>query len=105
MNKTVGLKAKNTSSKGKINGGTKRPTLASLLAQQTPEKKAALEKQMYEKLGIDAAEMALYDDIETNRAEIIERNKLTWEHIKALQDAWREVHGPYDENLKNDLTK
>ena len=104
MNKTVGVKAKNRPSRRKINGVAK-PTLASLLAQQTPEKKAATKKEMYEKLGIDADYMTLYDDIETNRAEIIERHKLTWEHIKNLQDAWREVYGPYDENLKNDLTK
>ncbi len=104
MNKVVGVKAKNRRSKRTITGVAK-PTLASLLAQQTPEKIAASKREMCEKLGLDDYNRSLYDDIKTNRAEIIERNKLTWEHIKNLQDAWREIHGPYDENLKNDLTK
>ena len=104
MNKTVGVKAKNRRSKRKMPDVAK-PTLASLLAQQTPEKKAATKKEMYEIFGIDADYMALYDDFETNREAIIERHKLSWDHIKALQNAWREVYGPYDENLKNDLTK
>lgn len=104
MNKTVGLKAKNRRSKRPINGVVK-PTLASLLAQQTPEKKAATQKEMYEKFGIDAEYMALYDDFRANREAIIERHKLSWDDIKALQNAWREVYGSYDENLKNDLTK
>ena len=93
MNKTVGVKAKNRRSKRKITGVVK-PTLASLLAQQTPEKKAATKKEMYEKLGIDADYMTLYDDIETNREAIIERHKITWEAVKAAQAAWKELGIP-----------
>lgn len=105
MNKTIGLKAKNRPSKRKIIGVAK-PTLASLLAnRRTPEQESDFKKHLQEMLGEDDDDAYLYDDIEKNRDEIIERNKLTWEHIKNLQDAWREVHGPYDENLKNDLTK
>jgi antitoxin component HigA of HigAB toxin-antitoxin module len=93
MNKTVGLKAKNASSKGKIKSVVKKPTLASLLVQQTPEKIAAIKAQIREIFGEDE-DAALYDDIEKNRDEIIERNKLTWEHIKALQKAWKELGIP-----------
>ena len=104
MNKVVSVKAKNRRSKRKINGVAK-PTLASLLAnRRTPEEDATFKKQLSEIFGEDA-NAALYDDFEMNRDEIIERNKLTWEHIENIQCAWREVHGPYDENVKNDLTK
>ena len=105
MNKTIGLKAKNRPSKRKKNDVAK-PTLASLLTnRRTPEEYTAFKKHLQEVLGEDDDDAYLYDDIEKNRAEIIERNKLTLEHIKNLQDAWREIHGTYNENLKNDLTK
>jgi hypothetical protein len=105
MNKTVGLKAKNTSSKGKINGVAKTPMLAHLLAtKRTAEQEADFKAYLQEFLGEDN-DSILYEDIEKNRDEIIERNKLTWEHIKAIQNEWREIHGPYHENLKNDLVK
>jgi hypothetical protein len=58
--------------------------LASLLAKQTPEKKAATKAWIREVFGEDAA---LYENFEANREKIIERHKLTWEHIKALQEA------------------
>ena len=93
MNKTVGLKAKNAFSKGKIKSVVKKPTLASLLAQQTPEKIAATKARIREVFGEDE-DAALYDDFEANREKIIERHKLTREHIKALQEAWKELGIP-----------
>jgi hypothetical protein len=93
MNKTVALKIKSNGAKGLINVGTKKPTLASLLAQQTPEKKAATQARIREIFG-EEEDAALYEDFEANREKIIERHKLTWEHIKALQEAWKELGIP-----------
>jgi hypothetical protein len=94
MNKTVALKIRNNPVKGSIDVGTKKPTLASLLAQQTPEKKAAAKARIYKMLGKDEAYFALFDDIKKNKEEIINRSKLTWDDIKALQEAWKELGIP-----------
>ncbi len=94
MNKTVALKAKNTSSKGKLKSVVKKPTLASLLAQQTPEKIAATKAYIHKLLGQDEEHFKLYDDFVANREEILERAKLSWDDIKTLQKAWKELEIP-----------
>jgi hypothetical protein len=103
MNKTVALKIKSNGAKGRVNVGAKPPTLASLLAQQTPEKKAATKAYIYEKLGKDEAYFALFDDIKKNKTEIINRSKLTWDDIKALQKAWKELEIPDSVEFKSNV--
>jgi hypothetical protein len=100
MNKTVALKAKNTSSKGQIKRVVK-PTLAALLAQQTPEKKAATKAFIYKMLGQNEEYFKLYEDFSSNREAIIERHKLTWDDIKALQKAWKELDIPDSVEFKS----
>ncbi len=100
MNKTVGVKAKNRRSKRKMPDVAK-PTLASLLAQQTPEKKAATKAYVYEILGKDEEYFKIYENVEANRAEIIERHKITWEAVKAAQEAWKELGIPDDVVFKS----
>lgn len=94
MNKTVALKIRNNPVKGKVKGMTDVPAFAVLFSKRTPEQEAALKKRIYEVLGKDEAYFALFDDIKKNKEEIINRCKLTWDDIKALQAAWKELGIP-----------
>jgi hypothetical protein len=101
MNKTVALKIRSNPVKGKVKGTTDVPAIAVLFSKRTPEQEANFKKRLKEMLGEDDFDSDLYEDIKKNKAEIIARNKLTWEHIKALQNAWKEMKNSEEIDFEN----